>query len=46
MALKTIHVPIRMTAEEREKLKKAAKEQGTSATALIRRGLKTQGVNI
>ena len=45
-AAKNIHVPIRMTASERENLNKAAKAQGTSAAELIRRGLKSQGVNL
>ena len=45
-AAKTIHVPIRMTASERENLHKAAKAQGTNAAELIRRGLKSQGVNL
>lgn len=45
-AAKTIHVPIRMTASERENLKKAAKAQAVTASELIRRGLKAQGVEL
>jgi len=45
-AVKAIHVPIRMTAKERENLKKAALERGVTAAELIRRGLKVQGVKL
>ena len=45
-AVRAIHVPIRMTASERENLHKAAKAQGTNAAELIRRSLKAQGVNL
>lgn len=45
-AIKAIHVPIRMTAAERENLKKAASAKGVTASELIRRGLKSQGVKL
>jgi hypothetical protein len=39
-------VPVRMTKSERENLHKAAKDRGTTAAGLIRRGLEAQGVKL
>jgi hypothetical protein len=44
-AKKTL-VPIRMTKAERANLHQAAKDRGTTAADLIRRGLEAQGVKL
>jgi hypothetical protein len=43
---RSVLVPIKMTPNERSNLHKAAKAQGHSAAELIRRGLKSQGVQL